>query len=182
HITVDRAGGLYAKLQQEDTDRLTGDEDGGVRPAILFLKDALWRFDDTRWVQIPMPDGRISTIEAGAPGVLWAARYSPGLEILRFENDRWRTVASLTDGKQAASVRLSSDDEGRLFVADYISPPKGATPSPGGESRLWVLTGSTLTRQTLPPVATRTMISGLSVTDDGAEWLVAGATVYRGTC
>lgn len=185
-ITVDRGGNLYVMASVTDWDRMPKPATpGGAVPGILVLKAALWRLDGDRWTEIPIPDGiKISAIEGGRDGALWAVAYTPGtggLTVMRHANEQWTTQGRLEDGNEAASVRISSDDDGRLFIADYI-PPGPTERGTGGRSRLWVLAGGELTRQTLPESTGRTMITGIAATDDGALWLVAGDRVLRGAC
>ncbi|HEX9695875.1 MAG TPA: hypothetical protein VGB64_06135 [Actinomycetota bacterium] len=177
-LTVDRGGTPYLQVTVTDWARMPKPATpGGAVPSILFTKDALYRHDGTGWVEIGMPDGKVSTVEGGSAGELWAAVYSPGLNVWRYAAGRWAKAVS-ADDQGAASVRLSSDDEGRLFIAEFITAAKGDI----GESRLWVVAGDELTRVPLPDRATATMITGLAATDDGAVWFAAGATVYRATC
>ena len=181
-LTVDRGGTPYLHVTVTDEARMPKPaRPGDAVKSILFVKDALFRHDGRGWVEIGLPDGKVSAVEGGRAGELWAATYSPGLQVWRYAGERWTKVAD-ADKKSAASVRLGSDDDGRLFIAEYIAGRKGDLSPSSGESRLWALSGGGLSRVTLPSEDDSTQITGLAATDDGALWFVAGATVYRATC
>lgn len=174
-LTVDRGGTPYLHVTVTHEARMPKPATpGGAVPGILSVKDALFRHDGRGWVEIGLPDGKVSAVEGGRAGELWAASYSPGSQIWRYADERWTKVAQAGD-EGALSVRLSSDDDGRLFIAEYFEGDLG-------ESRLWVLAGGELSRVTLPREVESTQITGLAATDDGALWFVAGSTMYRAMC